>query len=112
MFYATTAPASALQQLADHLEHEHGAEVVGTSHHLARRPQLAEDLENAEKAEVLVAELKAAAVDVAARTALERGMEVVFCDNRVVSVGGDGPFDELALALAATAIQRFTPSSE
>jgi cyclic 2,3-diphosphoglycerate synthetase len=94
--------------LADHLEHEHGAEVIGTSSHLADRPRLAADLEAAGKADVLVVELKAAAVDLAARVALERGMEVVFCDNRVVSVGGDGPFEELALNTVHRAVERFS----
>ena len=111
VFYATTAPAAAVETLADHLEQEHGGEVVGTSHHLANRPALAEDLRKAEMAEVLVVELKAAAIDLASRLALERGMEVVFCDNRVVPVGGDGPFDELALALADTASARFSTTS-
>ncbi|MDQ1373128.1 MAG: cyclic 2,3-diphosphoglycerate synthase [Actinomycetota bacterium] len=109
VFYATTAPASAVKALADHLEHDHGAEVIGTSHHLANRPALAADLEGAEKAEVLVVELKAAAVDLATRLALQRGMEVVFCDNRVVPVGGDGPFEELASGTVDRAIERFTP---
>lgn len=108
VFYATTAPAPAVATLAEHLENEHGAEVVGTSHHLADRPRLAADLEAAEKAEVLVVELKAAAVDLAARLALERGMEVVFCDNRVVPVGGDAPFDQLALSTVDRAIERFS----
>jgi cyclic 2,3-diphosphoglycerate synthetase len=108
VFYATTAPAPAVKALADHLEQEHGAEVVGTSHQLAHRPRLAVDLESAEKAEVLVVELKAAAVDLATRVALERGMEVVFCDNRVVPVGGDGPFEELALTTVDRARKRFT----
>jgi cyclic 2,3-diphosphoglycerate synthetase len=109
VFYATTAPAPAVKALADHLEHDHGADVVGSSHHLANRPALAADLEGAEKAEVLVVELKAAAVDLATRLALERGMEVVFCDNRVVPVGGDGPFEELALSTVDKAIERFSP---
>lgn len=108
VFYATTAPAPAVEQLADHLEQHHGAEVVGTSSHLANRRLLAADLEGAGKAEVLVVELKAAAVDLATRVALERGMEVVFCDNRVVPVGGDGPFDELALTAVDRAIERFS----
>ena len=107
VFYATTAPASAVEKLADHLEHEHGAEIVGTSHHLANRSRLTADLEAADKADVLVVELKAAAVDLATRVSLERGMEVVFCDNRVVSVGGDGPFEELALSTVQHAIERF-----
>jgi cyclic 2,3-diphosphoglycerate synthetase len=109
VFYATTAPGPAVEQLADHLEHEHGAEVIGTSHHLANRPRLAADLEAAEPADVLVVELKAAAVDLATRVALERGMEVVFCDNRVVPVGGDGPFEQLALSTVDRAIERFSP---
>jgi hypothetical protein len=47
-------------------------------------------------------------VDLATRVALERGMEVVFCDNRVVSVGGDGPFEELALNTVHRAVERFS----
>jgi cyclic 2,3-diphosphoglycerate synthase len=106
VFYVTTAPASAIDLMAGHLEREHGCTVVGTSPHLAHRPKLAEDLERTGEAEVLLVELKAAAVDLAARFALGRGLEVVFCDNRVVSLGGDGSFDELALATADLAVER------
>lgn len=107
IFYATTAPVSARAHLAAHLEHEHGAKVTGISHHLSNRPLLAADLEAAADAEVLVVELKAAAVDVAARFALQRGMQVVFCDNRVETLGGDGTFEELGLAAADVAAERF-----
>jgi cyclic 2,3-diphosphoglycerate synthetase len=107
VLYVTTAPDSAIDLMAGHLEREHGCTVVGTSHHLAHRPKLAEDLRGAANADVLLVELKAAAVDLAARFALERGMEVVFCDNRVVSTGGDGSFDELALATADLAVERY-----
>jgi cyclic 2,3-diphosphoglycerate synthase len=109
VFYVTTAPASAIDLMVGHLEREHGCTVVGTSSHLAHRPKLAEDLERAGAAEVLLVELKAAAVDLAARIALERGLEVVFCDNRVVSLGGDGSFDELALATTDLAVERHHP---
>jgi cyclic 2,3-diphosphoglycerate synthetase len=108
VFYATTAPASASKVLVDHLEMQHGCTVVGVSHHLARRPELAADLAAAPAADVLLVELKAAAVDLAAKTALKRGMEITFCDNRVVSVGGDGTFDDLVIGLADLAIERFT----
>ena len=108
VFYATTAPASARDHLATLLEDEHGGEVVGISHHLANRRLLAADLEGAGDAEVLVVELKAAAIDLATRFALERGMKVVFCDNRVVTVGGGDSFDELGLATADLAIERFS----
>lgn len=107
VFYATTAPATARAHLAAHLEYEHGARVVGTSHHLADSPLLQADLDEAGDAEVLVVELKAAAVDLAVRHALARGMEVVFCDNRVVTMGGDGSFEDLAVSVADLAARRF-----
>jgi len=108
VFYATTAPASARADLVDHLEGEHGGRIVGISHHLADRQRLAADLETAGEAEILLVELKAAAVDLAASVAVARGMRVVFCDNRVHSVRGDGTFPELALLTADLAVQRHT----
>ncbi len=107
VFFATTAPASARSVLTEHLELQHGGKVVGTSHRLADRKGLAADLEEAPDAEVLLVELKAAAVDVAVRAALERGMEVTFCDNRLITTGGDGTFEELALSVVGTAVERF-----
>ena len=106
VFYVTTAPAPALGLLVRHLEHEHGGKVVGCSNHLANRPLLAADLDQAEGADVLVVELKAAAVDLAVGAALERGMDVVFCDNQVVTVGGDGTFEELGLQVTDRAVRR------
>jgi cyclic 2,3-diphosphoglycerate synthetase len=104
--YATTAPPPALGLLIDHLEREHGATVVGHSPHLADRARLQADLEAAGEADVLVVELKAAGVDLATRFALERGMEVVFCDNEVVSTGGDEPFDTAVMRTADLAARR------
>jgi cyclic 2,3-diphosphoglycerate synthetase len=67
--------------------------------------------------EVLVTELKAAAVDVATRAALERGMEVIYCDNRpepvVTSDDHDGAydaFDAAVRAVADLATERFAGS--
>ncbi len=105
--YVTTAPPAASGVLAAHLEAAHGATVVGTSHNLARRPQLADDLARMDQADVLLVELKAAGVDMAARFALQRGMDVVFCDNRVVTMGGDGTFEDLVLQTATLAEERF-----
>ncbi|HET7489316.1 MAG TPA: hypothetical protein VFJ85_15400 [Acidimicrobiales bacterium] len=107
VFYATTAPPAARAHLAAHLEHQHGARVVGASHNLANRPLLEADLAGAGDAELLVVELKAAAVDVAAKLALQRGMDVVFCDNRVETISGDGSFDELVAHVADLATSRF-----
>ncbi len=108
VFYVTTAPPAAGEHLVGHLEGRHGAKVIGTSHNLARRSQLADDLGRMEGADILLVELKAAGVDMAARAALERDMDVVFCDNRVVGAAGADPsFDERALALAELAVARF-----
>lgn len=112
VFYVTTAPQSAGPTLVDHLESEHGATVTGTSHNLARRPQLAQDLEGIGQADVVLVELKAAGVDVVARAALEAGVDVVFCDNRVVTVGGDGSFEELVQQAANLAEKRFRTGIE
>lgn len=109
VLFVTTAPASARGLLVGHLEREHGCTIVGTSHHLARRPQLAADLEQAPKADVVLVELKAAAVDLVARFALGRGIGVTFCDNQVVTTGGDGQFEELALSTADLAVARHDP---
>jgi cyclic 2,3-diphosphoglycerate synthetase len=109
VFYVTTAPPDAGGVLVAHLEAEHGAKVVGTSHNLARRPRLQADLEAMDGADVLLVELKAAGVDVAATFAFERHMDVVFCDNRVVTIGGDGTFEDLALRTADLAEERYNP---
>jgi cyclic 2,3-diphosphoglycerate synthetase len=93
--YFTTAPAFAHETLAGHLAEQHGAEVVHVSGNLARRELLREELERVD-ADVYLVEIKAAAIDVVAEAALERGRELVFADNELV---GDG-IDEQLLALA------------
>jgi cyclic 2,3-diphosphoglycerate synthetase len=73
-----------------HLEEAYGAEVVGITHRLADRTQLSQELAAAEGTyEVLLTELKAAAIDVAARAAVTAGAGVVFADNIPESVDGD-----------------------
>ncbi|MDQ6724959.1 MAG: hypothetical protein M3066_02115, partial [Actinomycetota bacterium] len=106
IYYVTTAPPAAGEVLAAHLEQAHGATVVGVSHNLARRGALATDLEGVD-ADVVLVELKAAGVDVAARMALEKGTDVVFCDNRVVTVGGDGSFEDMGRRMATLAEERY-----
>ena len=106
VFFATTAPPAAGPRLVASLEEAHGASVVGTTHHLSDRAALAVDLEAAPAYEVLVTELKAAAVDVAVRTALERGAEVVFADNRAETIEGDGDLPDLLLEATRLAMDR------
>jgi cyclic 2,3-diphosphoglycerate synthetase len=87
-FFATTAPIGVAERQVAHLETAHGVEVVGWSARLADRAGLAMDLDAAEDHEVLLTELKAAAVDVASQRAVARGVEVVFVDNRADVVEG------------------------
>jgi cyclic 2,3-diphosphoglycerate synthase len=73
------------------------ADVVAVSRNLANRPRLAEDLA-ATDADVYVVEIKAAAIDLVAEAALQRGVEVVFAENEVLCPG----LDETVLGLVPT----------
>jgi cyclic 2,3-diphosphoglycerate synthetase len=87
-FFATTAPDAVAAQQVSRLQADHGCRIVGWSARLADRAGLVDDLEGADTYEVLLTEVKAAAVDVAAEHALERGADVVFVDNRADVVEG------------------------
>ncbi|HSS74959.1 MAG TPA: hypothetical protein VLK53_15470 [Gaiellaceae bacterium] len=87
----TTGPA-----MFDHVD-----EVVFASQNLADRTALQRDLESAD-AEVFLVELKAAAIDVVAEAAAERGVEVVLAAYDVEAPGLDDALLEFAeLANAA-----------
>ncbi len=81
----TTGPAP-----VEHLD----ADVVHVSRNLARRDALSAELQGVE-ADVFLVEIKAAAIDVVAVAAAERGGEVVFADNEVLADG----LDDAILAL-------------
>lgn len=98
ILFATTAPISARESIAAHLRDAHGAEVVGVTCALGDRARLREELASAEGTyEVLVTEIKAAGIDVAARAASAAGARVVAADNVPVALQGDlgEHFDEL-----------------
>lgn len=106
VFFATTAPATVCASLVEVLEDTYGCEVVASSSRLADRPGLRSDLEAAPAFDVLLVELKAAAVDVATRIAAGAGARVVFCDNRPAVVGtsnGAGVEDPEAVLQSAVA---------
>ncbi|MFL5939223.1 MAG: cyclic 2,3-diphosphoglycerate synthetase [Gaiellaceae bacterium] len=86
--YFSTAPAAAHAEIERHLRDEHGAEIVLVSGNLARREELREELVGAD-ADVFLVEIKAAAIDVVAEVAEERGVDLVFADNEVVAPGLD-----------------------
>ena len=86
--FFSTAPESAHDMLAAHLRAEHGADVVHVSGSLSDRRTLREELEQVE-ADVFLVELKAAAIDVVAEAARERGVDVVLAGSDVLSVDGE-----------------------
>ncbi len=89
IFLTCTAPQHAASIMADHLEREEGCAVIGWSNALADRTRLRAELEAAGDFEVLLTELKAAAVDVAVRFAMQQGKEVVFLHNIPVAAEGE-----------------------
>ena len=89
----------------DHLE----ADVVAMSANLADRAKLREDLASID-AETYVIEIKAAAIDVVAEAALERGARVVFARNDVVSLPGEPDLDAELRALADAAVAERVPA--
>jgi cyclic 2,3-diphosphoglycerate synthase len=97
--YFCTAPASALDVLAEHLAAAHGADVVHVSGNLGDRAALTVELEKVE-ADVFLVELKAAAVDVVAEAGLAKGAEIVLAANDVVPLPGQPDLDELVLELS------------
>lgn len=107
VFFTTTAPAPVAARQAEHLEAVHGCRVVGWSARLADRAGLAEDVDGAEGYDVLLTELKAAAVDIACDRALGRGADVVFCDNRAVVVEGDADLPTVVQETIALAERRY-----
>lgn len=81
--------------------------MVGYTRWLSNRPKLRMDLEKLlPKADALVTELKAAAVDVATRMAISMGKEVVYVWNIPVTTGGVN-IDDAIKKLVELSIKRF-----
>jgi cyclic 2,3-diphosphoglycerate synthetase len=97
--YFCTAPPAGHDVLARHLEDVYDARVVHVSGSLADRTALRIELERVD-AEVFLVELKAAAVDVVAEAALERGADIVLAANDVVPRDREGGLDAKLLEMA------------
>ncbi len=94
VLFATTAPDSVKTVLIEYLQDNYNCKIVGTTPHLSNRPLLQRDIKkHIGEAEVMLTELKAAAVDVATKDALEAGLEVVYCDNIPKVI--EGPYQNL-----------------
>ena len=116
----STAPERQKEVLSRYLEDRWGCRVMTFSTHLADREALRKDLEDGamDQVDTVVTEIKAAAIDVVAERAAQRGLPVVFMDNVPVEVSGEGvlleesgTLEDLALQLAALARERFEQRS-
>jgi cyclic 2,3-diphosphoglycerate synthase len=79
-------------------------DVAFVSRNLSDREALAEDLRTV-AADTYVVEIKAAAIDMVAEAALERGVRLVFADNEVVPQPGEIDFDELFRSLVSPVVR-------
>lgn len=109
VLFATTAPESIKSVLVDHLENKYDCKVVGTTPHLSNRPLLQKDIEKyIDEADVMLTELKAAAVDVATKDSLEAGLEVVYCDNIPIVIDEKyGSLSEAIINVVDSSIEAF-----
>jgi cyclic 2,3-diphosphoglycerate synthetase len=94
VFLVATAPEEAGILLEGYLEKEEGCTLVGRSHSLSDRTRLEKELIGAGNAEVLLTELKAAAVDMVASYARESGKEVVYFHNKPIPIERENGLDE------------------
>jgi cyclic 2,3-diphosphoglycerate synthetase len=108
VFFATTAPEHVLPKLTAHLESEYGCDVVASSANLSNRALLRQDMAAAGHGyDLLLTELKAAAIDVVAAAGREAGVPTVLCDNVPVSLDG-ADLTGLIAEVAGLALSRGT----
>jgi len=109
VLFVTTAPDSVKDVLISYLEDTYECNVVGLSSHLSNRPLLQQDLKKYEdKVDCILTELKAAAVDVVTKESIERGIELIYCDNIPVPISEDFPdLNESILSIVDSAIENF-----
>ena len=108
ILFATTAPESVQHLLKKYLEDNYKCNVVAISSNLSNRPLLQEDIDaNIEKVDIMLTELKAAAVDVATKDALTKGLEVVYCDNIPIPINDNYDLDSAIMKIIHDAVNDF-----
>ena len=94
--------------MKDYLEENFNCNVVAISSNLSNRPLLQEDIEkNIDNVDIMLTELKAAAVDVATKDALNKGLEVVYCDNIPIPISDDYDLDSAIMRIVHEAVEDF-----
>jgi len=99
-----TAPPAQHERIAEHLRTTHGADVSSVSGSLSDRGALRSELAGLD-AEVVVVEIKAAAIDVVAEEAERRGIEVILAGNDIVPLADEADLDTELERLAVEAIE-------
>jgi len=90
VFVATTARSDVNDSISCHLEDRYNCSVVGISNHLSDRSKLKHDLrEGLGRADILLTEIKAASISVAAVEAEKEGLDIVFLNNIPELAGGN-----------------------
>jgi len=90
VFVATTAPKAILPKVEHYLEDKYNCEITGISNNLSNRVALRKDLKKGlGSADILLTEIKAASIDVAAMTATEKNVKIVFMHNKPILNGGN-----------------------
>ena len=98
-----TAPPEQHGRIAAHLERIHGAEIVHVSGSLSDRSALASEIAGLD-CDVIVVEVKAAAIDVVAEEAALKGVPVVLAANDVLPLPGEPDLDAELERLASEAM--------
>ncbi|MBE6493471.1 MAG: 2,3-diphosphoglycerate synthetase [Methanosphaera stadtmanae] len=108
ILFATTAPESVQPLLKEYLEENFKCTVVEITSNLSNRPLLQEDIErNIDNVDIMLTELKAAAVDVATKDALTKGLKVVYCDNIPIPINSNYDLDGAIMEIVHEAVTDF-----
>jgi len=108
VLFATTAPESVQPLLKEYLEYNYNCNVVAISSNLSNRPLLQEDIDkNIDNVDILLTEIKAAAIDVATKVALNKGLEVVYCDNIPIPINDSYNLENAIMKIVHEAVDDF-----
>jgi len=108
VFLVLTASSLIRDKLKAYVEEKFDCEVVGISTNLSNQELLKNELSLfADKCSLVLTELKASAVELVTRFALEKGLKIVYTDNEPETIGGDLPLDKALLNLSQEAIANY-----
>lgn len=108
VFLVLTASSLIRDKLKVYVEEKFDCEVVGISTNLSNQELLKNELNLfADKCSLVLTELKATAVELVTRFALEKGLKIVYTDNEPETIGGDLPLDKALLNISQEAITNY-----